>query len=50
MNKKKAQAMVEFVLLVALTGIAFISLSDLMDESVAAFFKMIGNFFSQKGP
>lgn len=50
MNKKKGQAIVEYVLIVALTAIAFTSMSNLFNTSISSFFKMVGNFFSQKGP
>jgi len=48
--KRKAQAMVEYVLLIALTAVAFTSMNDFFDKAIASFFKMIGTFFSQKGP
>jgi Flp pilus assembly pilin Flp len=50
MNKKKGQAIVEYVLIVALTAIAFTSMTSFFDKAVLSFFKMVGNFFSQKGP
>ena len=48
--KKKAQAMVEYTLIVALTSLAFISTAPMMEEALRTFFQTVGNLWGQKGP
>ncbi len=50
MKDKKGQAIVEYVLLVSLVALAFVSTTDFFNKAVEALFTKIGNSFAQKGP
>jgi Flp pilus assembly pilin Flp len=47
MKFKKGQAIVEYVLLIALTALAFTSIQTNFDKAIQSFFKMIGSFWSK---
>ncbi|MCP4481807.1 MAG: hypothetical protein GY817_03185 [bacterium] len=48
--RKKAQAMVEYILIVAFTSIAFVSVSPLLDNAVKAFFRLVGELWGNRAP
>lgn len=47
MKFKNGQAIVEYVLLISLTALAFTSIQTNFDKAIQSFFKMIGSFWSK---
>lgn len=50
MKNKRAQAITEYTLLIALMSIVFVTSSKLFDTAIKSIFKSIGTFFSKIGP
>jgi Flp pilus assembly pilin Flp len=49
-SKKKAQAMVEYILIVFFTALAFMSSSDLLIDAMSGFFEFIVSFWGKNSP
>lgn len=50
MINKRAQALVEYVVLLSVVALGFAASADMLETAVKALFKVIGEFFSGVGP